>query len=201
MNDTDLDISHTLSAKSDQLNAVDLIAGPRIIRITSVKAGSSEQQPISVSYEGDNGKPWKPCKSMRRALAAAWGTKAGQWPGRRVKLVLDPSVIYAGEKVGGIRIEALSHIKARLSIPLQLSKAVRKVISFEPLPDEDSPTHEQLIEWLGDQAPAALAFLIGAGRLSEGQTLADLPEANRAKIYRSQAFLDAAGITLTSSTN
>ena len=210
--ENDFDISKTLEAKSDQLNAIDLIAGPRIIRITAVKQGSAEQ-PVIIHYEGDNGKPWKPCKSMRRVMAVAWGTKASNLVGKKAILVNDPEVVFGGKKEGGIRISHLSHINQRLSIMLRVSRAVSKLFHFEVLPDdsgerevpvtnrgqERAPTHEELIEWLGEHATAALAFLTESGRLKEGQTLADLPEKNRAKIYRSQAFLDAAGITLTQS--
>ena len=62
------DLSKTIDPKSDQLNSDDLIAGPITIRITKVSANlSSPEQPISIFFEGDNGKPYKPCKSMRRS--------------------------------------------------------------------------------------------------------------------------------------
>ena len=65
------DVGMTIAPKSDQLNADDLINGPMTITITAVKArpGSSEQ-PIQISFDGDGGKPYLPCKSMRRARKA-----------------------------------------------------------------------------------------------------------------------------------
>ena len=62
-----MDLSQTIIPKSDQLNADDLIAGPRTIRITAVSTGNAEQ-PVVINYEGDNGRPYKPSKSMRRIL-------------------------------------------------------------------------------------------------------------------------------------
>jgi len=63
------DFAKTIEAKSDQLNSDDLIAGPITVTITDVKINlNTDQQPVSISFTGDNGKPWKPSKSMRRAL-------------------------------------------------------------------------------------------------------------------------------------
>ena len=193
-----MDLTATITPKSDQLNADDLLAGSKTIRITGIKSGTPDQ-PVWLSYEGDNGKPWKPCKSMRRVLVVGWGANGANYTGRRLTLVNDASVVFGGQKVGGIRISHMSHLSAPLTIALTTTRAQRKPYTVNVLEDERAPTHEELIEWLGEHATAALAFLTESGRLKEGQTLADLPEKNRAKIYRSQAFLDAAGITLSSS--
>ncbi|WP_420003223.1 hypothetical protein [Arenibacterium sp. LLYu02] len=61
-------ILHTIAAKSDQMNAEDLIGGPRTVFVTGVKVNTSEDQPVWIHFEGDNGKPYKPCKTMRRLL-------------------------------------------------------------------------------------------------------------------------------------
>lgn len=68
------DMSKTIEPNSDQLNADDLLTGPRTITITDVKVREGSDQPVSVFYEGDNGKPYKPGKSMRRLMIAVWGT-------------------------------------------------------------------------------------------------------------------------------
>ena len=71
------DLAKTIEPKSDQLNADDLIAGPRTIVITAVRANAgSAEQPVSISFEGDDGKPYKPCKSMRRVMVHVWGPDA-----------------------------------------------------------------------------------------------------------------------------
>jgi len=72
-----LDITQTTQAKSDQLNAVDLVGAPKTITVTKVSLVEGDQ-PVTINYRGDEGKPYKPCKGMRRALVAAWGK------GRRV---------------------------------------------------------------------------------------------------------------------
>jgi hypothetical protein len=133
-----MDITATLEAKSAQLNTDDLIAGPRTITITKVSAGSTEQ-PVAVSFEGDGGKPWYPCKSMRRVLVAAWGADASQYVGRRVTLFRDPSVTYGGIQVGGIRVSHLSGIDGPLSIALTVTRQKRAPYKVQPLVAAPAP--------------------------------------------------------------
>jgi len=120
-----MDMSPTLAPKSNQLNADDLIAGPRTITITNVTGTASEQQPVAVSYEGDNGKPFYPCKSMRRVMVAAWGPDAKAYAGRSMTLFRDPDVSYGGMQVGGIRISHMSHMDSDLSIALTVTRQKR----------------------------------------------------------------------------
>ncbi len=122
---SDVDVSKTVDPKSDQLNTDDLIAGPRTIKIERVTASSTPEQPVSVHYEGDNGKPWKPCKSMRRVLIALWGSKGSGYVGRRVTLYRDDTVKFGGIEVGGIRISH-ADIDADVTIALTESRAKRK---------------------------------------------------------------------------
>ena len=133
-----MDITSTLEAKSNQLNTDDLIAGPRTISITKVAAGSSDQ-PVAISFDGDQGKPWYPCKSMRRVLVAAWGPDASQYVGRRVTLFRDPSVTYGGIQVGGIRISHLSGLETPLSIALTVTRQKRAPYKVQPLPAAAPP--------------------------------------------------------------
>jgi hypothetical protein len=121
-----LDLTALTEAKSDQLNADDLIGKNRIITITDVVKADDQQQPIIVSYEGDNGKPWKPCKTMIRALVYLWGNDASQFSGRNLELYRDPEVTYGKDKVGGIRIHAASHIDSAIDIVLTIRRGQKK---------------------------------------------------------------------------
>ena len=103
----------TLEAKSDQLNATDIMGADLVIRIRDAQVTGSREQPLSVFFDGDNNKPWKPSKGMRRVLAAAWGADTDNLIGKHVKLYFEPTVKYAGEEVGGIRIKAMSDIDER----------------------------------------------------------------------------------------
>ena len=127
-----MDITDTLAPKSNQLNSDDLIVGPKTITVTKVTAGNSEQ-PVAIGYEGDQGKPWYPCKSMRRVLVAAWGADASAYIGRSMTLFRDPEVSYGGIKVGGIRISHLSDLDSPLSIALTVTRQKRAPYKVQPL--------------------------------------------------------------------
>lgn len=117
------DVSFALEAKSDQLNALDIVGAEPVIRIREVKVLNDPKQPVWVYYDGDKGRPWKPSKGMRRVLAGAWGRESDNWIGKRVKIYYEPSVKYAGDDVGGIRIRALSDIDARgLAFSLRINQ-------------------------------------------------------------------------------
>ena len=140
-----MDMTPTLEAKSNQLTSDDLIAGPKTIVVTKVAAGNNEQ-PVAISYDGDQGKPWYPCKSMRRVLVAAWGADAKGYVGRSMTLFRDPEVSYGGIKVGGIRISHLSGLDSPLSIALTVTRQKRSPYKVQPLkapapaPDTAAPT-------------------------------------------------------------
>lgn len=128
------DLSNTIIPKSDQMNADDLIAGPRTIRITRISADTgSAEQPILVSYDGDGGKPYKPCKSMRRVMVTVWGADGSKYPGRSMTLYRDPSVKWGGLEVGGIRISHMSDMEAPITLALTATKQSRKPYRVEPL--------------------------------------------------------------------
>lgn len=107
-----MNITDTLIAKSDQLNADDLIAGPIDVVIERVTAGSADQ-PVDVHLVGRSGRPWRPCKTMRRLLAGAWGPETDVWIGRAMRLYRDPAVTFGSDAVGGIRVSHLSHLPDR----------------------------------------------------------------------------------------
>ncbi|QXE86001.1 hypothetical protein KP003_16800 [Geomonas nitrogeniifigens] len=128
-----IDISKTTTPKSDQLNFDDFVGGqPMTIKITKVTAVNGDQ-PIAVHYENDNGKPWKPCKSMRRVLVNVWGRDGNEYVGRSLILYGDPTVAFGGAAVGGIRISHMSHIDAPFTMALTATRASRKPFTVKPL--------------------------------------------------------------------
>lgn len=152
------DLSKTIAPKSDQLNADDFVAGARTVVITGVYGNDGKDQPISISFEGDNGKPYKPCKSMRRVLVASWGADGSEYVGRSVTLYCDPKVKFGGIEVGGIRISHLSHIESDITMALTTAKARRSPYRIQRLEvarkQPPEPTQEQ-VETAKTQARAA----------------------------------------------
>ena len=119
------DLSDTIVAKSDQLNADDLVGMEKIITITGVSRGNADN-PVVINYQGDDGRPFKPCKTVRRILIAAWGSDGNNWIGKQATLFCDPTVKYAGKEVGGIRIAALSDIAKPLNVKLSVTRGKKK---------------------------------------------------------------------------
>jgi len=123
------DMTETIKPKSDQLNADDLIAGDMVIRVTNVTRSNSADQPVNIHYEGDDGKPYKPCKGMRRILVSAWGRDASQYIGKYLELFREPSVTFGNLSVGGIRISKLSNITNPLGNMTQSGNKFTMVIT------------------------------------------------------------------------
>lgn len=129
-----MDLSKTIIPKSDQLNADDLISGSKTIKIRDIKGGSDEAQPVSIYFYGDNNKPFKPCKSVRRILVQLWGADGLQYIGRRVTIFRDDTVKWAGVEIGGIRVSHASHIAEATRVLVTTAKNNRKPMNIDVLP-------------------------------------------------------------------
>lgn len=137
------DLMQAIAPKSDQLNADDLIGGDKTITVTQVRVkDAGADQPVSIFYEGDNGKPYKPCKSMARVLVQAWGSDSANYSGRSMTLFRDANVTFGGMKVGGIRISHLSHIDRDLVMALTASKGRRAMYTVQPLRNAETKPKE-----------------------------------------------------------
>jgi hypothetical protein len=123
--DDDAKLAKALEPKSEQLNADSLIGGPITVRIRKVDVRGEGEQRILVYFEGDDNKPFKPCKSMRRVMVAVWGPDASQYAGRSLRLYRDPKVKWGGMEVGGIRISHMSHIERDMVMALTVTKKER----------------------------------------------------------------------------
>lgn len=129
-----MDITDTCAPKSDQLNAEDMLSAPRTVTVAKVTAGTAEQ-PVEIHLVEFPGRPFKPSKTVRRILVAAWGPEAANYTGRRMTLYRDPEIRFGGAAVGGIRVSHLSHIDKPLTISLTETRGKRKPHRIEPLPD------------------------------------------------------------------
>jgi hypothetical protein len=151
-----MDLSKTIQPKSDQLNADDLVGGSRIIKIRDVRGGADEQQPVSIYFEGDDNKPYKPCKTMRRLLVQVWGADGDTYKGRSLALYRDDTVTWAGVKVGGIRISHVSHIDKPVDVLITVSKSKRRPVTVEPLKVEKEQPKKTLQKLDYDKAVKAI---------------------------------------------
>lgn len=132
-----LDLRPTIVPKSDQLNADQLIGGPMTITVSRVSATSGDQ-PVTVHYDGDKGRPYKPCLTMRKVLVLAWGHDGNKWPGRSMRVYNDPDVRFGKDTVGGVRISHLSHIERDIKVSLAVTKGKKALYEIRKLEDGDT---------------------------------------------------------------
>lgn len=141
-----MDISETIVPKSDQINAEDLLSGPRTFTVEKVTKGSAEQ-PVDIHLVEFPGRPFRPSKTVRRILVNAWGPEASAYVGRRMTLYRDPAVKFGGMDVGGIRVSHLSHIDKALTVALAVTRGKRAPYTVQPLADSGAGSG-------GEAAPA-----------------------------------------------
>jgi hypothetical protein len=135
------DLTSTIEIKSDQLNADDITDQGKVIKITKVNVISGDQ-PVSISYENDNKKPYKPCKTMRRILFELWGKDGSVYIGRSLQLYNDKSVTFGPEKTGGIRISHMSDIGKDSIVIVRAGKIKKKALTIKVLGSIDPAIEE-----------------------------------------------------------
>lgn len=153
----------TILAKSDQLNADDIIGTGITITVTAVKRGDSAEQPVVIHYQGDNGRPYKPCKTMRRVLIAGWGENGAAWIGRSMTMYNEPSVKFGGVAVGGIRISHMTDIGNGLRLTPNASKGKKQEVIIQPLKAQ-APSRPAISD---DQWPQVLAAVESGKRTAQ----------------------------------
>lgn len=134
-----MDLTESTLPRSDQINAESLISGPRTVTVVEVRPGSADQPVEIVTDEFGPGQPFKPSKTVRRILVAAWGPNSSVYVGRRMTLYRDPAVKWGGMDVGGIRVSHLSHLTKPLTLALTVTRGKRAPHVIQPL-QEEAPT-------------------------------------------------------------
>lgn len=136
-----MNLSQAIIARSDQLNADDLISGPRTFTIKEVRRGDADQPVAIVLAEFPDKRPFKPSKTVLRLLAYAWGEETDDWPeSPRLTLYRDEKVKWAGQEIGGIRVSHMSHIDKPLKVALAESKGKKSLWRVDPLPADTPPS-------------------------------------------------------------
>lgn len=128
-----MDISQTTAPDSTQVNAEDFLSGPRTVTVAAVREGTA-QQPVNIDLVEFPGRAYRPNKTMRRVIEAAWGKDTDAYTGRKMTLYRDPEVTFGRDTPGGIRISNLSHINRTITIALTVTRGRRAPVIVEPLP-------------------------------------------------------------------
>lgn len=140
-----MDVSSAIVAKSDQLNAIDLVGRDVTVTITDVKPGPADQPVHIITDTYGPSRPFKASKTALRDIVQAWGTDSTQWIGRRLTLFNDPEVLWAGQAVGGIRIRAMSHIDKAFEAKHIITRGKTKKVMIQPLADAPATTQQPSI--------------------------------------------------------
>jgi len=176
MNEDEMALAST-KAKSEQLNASDLLTGNITVTVESVHMKDpTEQQPMTISISGGH-MPWKPCKGMRTALIAAWGLPLSNWKGRQITLMNNPKVKYAGEEKGGIEIAGLSNLDEPFLIKITVSRQQKKVLTIQPIVIATPEPPTFLDKWRAafkGTTPAVLAYAKAIAEAYQERDLAKL---------------------------
>lgn len=179
----DYDVSATTIAKTDQINADDLLSGPIVVTVAGVMVKAGEAQPVDIRTVETPGRAYRPCKTMRRVLAAAWGTDGRAWVGRRMRLYRDPTVLWAGKPDGGVRISHLSDHPEEATYALQEARGKKRAWTVHRL-TEEAPTIEQIDAYLTRAGKPPYSSLEGADREKADAWLAGMSSALKAKIAK-----------------
>jgi len=171
-----IDLRPTIIAKSDQLNADDLIAGPMTLTITDVRLLDAVDQPVAIHWEGGEGRPYKPCKSMRRVMAKVWGEDGKAFIGQRMTVFRDDKVRFGADAVGGIRISHMSRIDREVSMALMVMRGKRAPYTVKPLRDEPAVDLAPILaEGREAAARGSVALTAWWGRLNREEKAAAKP--------------------------
>ena len=123
----DVDIRAATKPKSDQLNYETFLTGPQTFTVSKVTPGDRDH-PVFIHMNECTATPYKPSKGMLKCIAQpdGWGDKSSQWVGKSITLYGDPTVIYGGVEVGGIKVAALSDINGDYETLISARRGVRK---------------------------------------------------------------------------
>lgn len=182
-------LKDTIIPKSDQLNAEQLIGGSMTITVTDVRRGDGDQ-PVSIHYANDQGRPFKPCKTMRKILIFAWGDDGRTWAGKSMTIFCDPEVKFGGVKVGGIRISHLTHIERDMAVSLNTTKGKKGEFVIKKLPPIRSK--DALIDLLRIAAMEGSQTLIRVWQKLPSEERQSLGNACPAEIKQAAVDVDAA---------
>ena len=134
----------SITVNSQQINADDLLTGPITVTIEGVSRGTKEQ-PIIVELVG-NEKKFMPCKTCRRILIAMYSDDPKAWVGQRLQLFCDPTVMFGGVAIGGVRISHMSGLNEPRTFMLNKSRGKKSAITILPLKDELSDDDKAYIQ-------------------------------------------------------
>lgn len=177
-----MDISDAILAKSDQINAIDLIE-PVTVTVVEVREGNAEQPVHIITDIYGKGRPFKPSKTVLRDLGKAWGKDTQPWVGRRMELFNEPSVLWAGKPVGGIRVSALSHIPAPIQTAHTITRGKYKEVTIRVLGADELAAHRESLNAASNLTELQIAWAVATkAGVARDAGLVALKDARKAEL-------------------
>jgi hypothetical protein len=131
-------LEQAIAVKSDQLNSDDLVTGPMTIKITDIGYYQDNgKTKILIRFDGDQGKPWKPCTTMARLMATVWevpkDNDGSALIGHSLTVYRDAGVKWSGMAVGGIRISHMDAIDKDRVEMVTITRGKKEAMIIKPL--------------------------------------------------------------------
>jgi len=179
-----MDLTDSITPRSDQINADDLLAGPITVTINEVTKGKAEP-PFDFQLAEFPGRAYRPSKSMRRVIVVSWGPEASVYAGRQLTLFRNPEITFGKDKVGGIQISHLSHIAGPITLALTETRGKRRDFTVKPIETKPAAFDPNVNEWLElIESAQTQAQLRGVWEQIVGARLSAVPELIAAKDKR-----------------
>ncbi len=161
--------------KTDQFNAVDT-EGDIQFTITGweVDPRAKTQGAVTLHTDHPSGKHFRPGKAAMRCMGSeeGWGSPyASDWVGKTVRIFADPDVRdFKGNRVGGLRIRAMSHIRRPFDFRSRTSRQSHTMYKIGTIQAEqpaanniNAQRQEAVKHWTSQGVPAdALCRLVRA---------------------------------------
>lgn len=161
---SEVNMSATISPKSDQINADDFLSGPKTFTIKRVAGNeANKEQPVNIFME-EIALPYRPSKSMRRVLVAVLGADASKYVGHKLTLFNNPEIRFGGVQCGGIQISHMTGLEKSTTLMLTSSRSKKAPFVVKPLVEASPKQSPQAPATTPEQAQDAAREAAKLGR-------------------------------------
>ena len=172
---TEMNIREFITIKSDRMNYEDFITGPQSFTIERLgKKNDQGNDRLLIFMKGRPDTPFWVPKGMAKCLAnpSGWGNAPfSEWIGRSMTLFGEPTVVYGGKELGGVRISHISHIDAPYTTKISLRRGVRIDYEIQKMAS-DLPVAALYSAEKFDTALPAMLSTIKSGKMTLMQVIA-----------------------------
>lgn len=200
MNDV-TDAREFMVIKSDQMNYEDFISGPQAFIITKLGRKMDKGEPrLMVYLSGREKTPWIPSKGMVKCLSniSGWGPNLKDWIGRSITLFGEPTVMFGGKELGGIRVSHISHIEEQYVTKISERRGVRTDYLIKPMRELSADPYPQA---KFDQALPTIKSKLASREITLQQVIAQCQKTGQLSAEQLKALEEAAPVDIPQDEN